>query len=385
MRIHKIFLLVTIISLALPHLLIAQISVSKIDDSFNPGSNGGIIYALPRTLIQVDVTVEQKELLAGPLRNYAEEYMGITNFISENGFEYSIKDIKLIPVSEPDPEQYYFITQVEKTSREAWQTIMTLNGHGMVTSLGAVNEGQAGAANGLKSSLGDDEVIALFSKYADLNLYAKVDTIVRTINIDTITIENYTFKTTMTDKPLEVKAREVADMIHRIREGRYNLLIGYPEVNYSEGALKFMNEELLKLEEEYLHLFTGAVVKSNLTYSFTFLPGPENSGSSVPIFHLSESTGIAEGSGGGEQGMILVESHGNASVLSSGEANPGGGLVYRIPEEAEVKLIYNGNTVVQIHTAISQFGRVASLPVNVSNVEFDGTTGGLKSLKLEAE
>ena len=385
MRIHKIFFLVTIILFALPHLLIAQISVSKIDDSFNSAGNEGIIYALPRTLIQVDVTVEQKELLAGPLRNYAEEYMGITNFISENGFEYSMNDIKLIPVSEPDPEQYYFITQVEKTSRETWQTIMTLNGHGMITSLVAANEGQAGAANGLSSSLGDDEVMALFSKYADLNLYAKVDTIVRTINIDTITIENYTFKTTMTDKPLEVKAREVADMIHRIREGRYNLLIGYQEVNYSEGALKFMNEELLKLEEEYLRLFTGAVVKSNLTYSFIFLPGPENSGSSVPIFHLSEATGIAEGSGDGEQGMILVESHGNASAISSGEANSGAGLVYRIPEEAEVKLIYNGNTVAQIHTAISQFGRVASLPANVSNVEFDGSTGGLKSLKLKAE
>lgn len=385
MRFNKLFLLASIIFFLLPYFLIAQISVSKIDDSFNAGNKDGIVYALPRTLIQVDVTVEQKEMLAGPLRNYAEKYLGITNYISQNGFEYSIKDIELIPVSEPDPEQYYFVSQVEKTSKGTWQTIMTLNGHGMITSLGTVNEGQAGDPNGLSSTMGDDEVMALFSKYADMNLYAKVDTIVRTINIDTITIKDYTFKTTMTDKPLEVKAREVADMIHRVREGRYNLLTGYQEVNYSEGALKFMNDELLRLEEEYLCLFTGAVVKSNLTYSFTFLPTLENTGNNIPIFYLSEANSIAEGSGGGEQGFIRVDSHGNASALTPGEANSGGGLVYRIPEEAEVKLIYNGNTVAKINTAISQFGRVASLPANVSNVEFDGTTGGLKSVKLEAE
>ena len=385
MHINKLFILAMITLFVIPHFLTAQISVSKIDDSFNAGNKDGIVYALPRTLIQVDVTVEQKELLAGPLRNYAEKYLGITNYISQNSFEYSIIGIKLIPVSEPDPEQYYFVSQVEKTSKETWQTILTLNGHGMITSVGAVNGGQAGVANGLGNSMSDDEVMAIFSKYADLNLYAKVDTIVRTINIDTITIEDYTFKTTMTNKPLEVKAREVADMIHRVREGRYNLLTGYQEVNYSEGALKFMNEELLKMEEEYLCLFTGAVVKSNLTYSFTFLPTAENSGSSVPIFNFSESNGIAESNGGGGQAMILVESHGNTSVLASGEANSGGGLVYRIPEEAEVKLIYNGNTLAKINAAISQFGRVASLPAGVSNVEFDGETGGLRSIQLDAE
>ena len=385
MHINKLILPATFMLFALPHLLFAQISVSKIDGSFNAGNKDGIVYALPRTLIQVDVTIEQKEMLAGPLRNYAEKFLGITSYISQNAFEYSIKDIKLVPVPEPDPEQYYFVSQVEKASKETWQTIMTLNGHGMITSMGAVNDGQAGVANGLGISLSDDEVMSLFSKYADLNLYAKVDTIVRTINIDTITIEDYTFKTTMTNKPLEVKAREVADMIHRVREGRYNLLTGYQEVNYSEGALKFMNEELLNMEEEYLRLFTGAVVKSSLTYSFTFLPTAENSGNSVPIFHFSESSGIAEGSGSGRQAIILVESHGNTSVLASGEAKSGGGLVYRIPEEAEVTLIYNSNTVAKIHTAISQFGRVASLPAGASDVEFDGATGGLKSVKLDAE
>jgi hypothetical protein len=394
MRIHKIFLLIAIILFALPHLLIAQISVSKIDDSFNPGSNDGIIYALPRTLVQVDVTIEQKELLAGPLRNYAEEYMGITNFISKNGFEYSIKDISISTAAEADPEHYYFISPGEKISKQDWQTILSLNGTGMITSISEaeMDVSAASASNDMNTGMSPDEIMEIFRNYADLNVYAKVDTIVRTINIDTITIENYTFRTTMTEKPLEVKAEETAAMIAKIREGCYNLLTGYQEVNYSEGTLKFMYDELQGLEEEYLRLFTGAVVTSYFTYSFTYLPTAENIGNTLPLFRLSKNSGIVEAGGAGEAVSIRIETSGNtAGVLAaSGNSeliskNAQHGLFYRIPEEAEIKIFYRGNTAAQLRSIISQFGLVSALPANASNVEFDGRTGGLKSVKLEAE
>jgi len=384
MRLFKIFLLASLFLLILPLFAMAQISVDKIEDGFNAGNSDGIIYALPRTIIRVDVIVEQQEMLAGPLRNYAEQYLGITNYIDRDDIVYSIKGVKLSPVSEADPEQYYFISTAEKTTRAAWQTIIQLNGHGMISSLGQIGD-EGAAANGLSTNMSEDEIRAIFSKYADLNLYPKVDTIVRTINIDTITIQDYTFKTTMTDKPLEVKAREAAEMIQKVREGRFNLINGYQEVNYSEGALKFMNDELLRMEEEYLRLFTGVVVQNELTYSFNFLPTPENTGSNMPIFNMTAENGISEGGGVGTQGFIRIDSHGNTNGIANGSANEGGGLVYRIPDEAEVKLIYNGSVVAQITAAISQLGRVASLPPEVSNIEFDEATGGLKSIRLDAE
>jgi hypothetical protein len=394
MRIRQICFFSTVILFIFPLFLSGQISVSKIDDSFNPGSNDGIIYALPRTLVRVDVTIEQKELLAGPLRNYAEEYMGITNFISENGFEYSIKDISISTVAEADPEQYYFIKLEEKTSRQDWQTIISLNGTGMITSISGAekNVNTPSVSIDMNTGMSPDEIMEIFRNYADLNMYAKVDTIVRTINIDTITIENYTFRTTIMEKPLEVKAEETAEMIIRIREGRYNLLTGYQEVNYSEGALRFMYDELQGLEEEYLRLFTGAVVKSYFTYSFTYLPTAENIGNTLPLFRLSKNSGIVEAGGAGEPVLIRVETSGNtagvlavngSSELTSNTAQHG--LFYRIPEEAEIKILYHGNTAAQLRSIISQFGLVTALPASVSNVEFDGATGGLKSIKLEAE
>jgi hypothetical protein len=376
---------VVLATLLFPFLLHAQISVSRIDGSFNAGNRDGIIYALPRTLIQVDVTIEQKEMLKGPLSGFAEKYMGVTNIVENTGFEYNLSAVKLSSVPEPDPEHYYFVAKGEKLSKTTWETLVRLNGMGMITAVGDRRQtGQAGT-DGLRQVLGSEEVMEMFSKYAEMNLYPKIDTIVRTINIDTVTIEDYSFRTTIIDKPLEVKARETAEMISRIREGRYNLLTGYQEVNYSEGTIRFMNDELLALEKEYMQLFTGAVVRSELTYSFTFLPSEENVNENVAIFNFSTGKGISEGGGGGTQGFIRVENHGNTAAIARGEARSGGGLVYRIPENATVRFIYNGETVARVTLPVSQLGKVASLPPGASDVEFDGETGGLKSVGLEAE
>lgn len=392
MRARQIFILSFLAIFFFPLFLNAQISVTKIDESFKPGSKDGFIYALPQTLVEISVTVQQKELLAGPLRNYAEEYLGITNVISQNGFEYSIKDIRLATIAEADPQQYYYVNLEEKSSRENWQSLVNLNGYGMITALGVWGDGAENESGGVSSQLSQDEVMELFRHYADLNMYAKVDTIVRTINIDTITIEDYTFRTVMTDKPLEVKAEETAKMIQKIREGRYNLLTGYQEVNYSEGALRFMNDELLQLEADYLRLFAGAVITKDLTYTFTYLPTQESNGSSATIFRISATAGISEGDGPGQPVSIQVSSSGSTAALqqangsndmSSGAAS--NGFYYRIPEEATIKVSYRGNTAAQMRAPVGQFGLVSALPAAAMDVEFDGKTGGIKSMKLEAE
>lgn len=387
MRITKILFAISIFTLLFPVFISAQISVSKIDGSFNPGSKDGLVYCLPQTLITVTLTVEQNEMLAGPLRNYAEEYLGITNVITQNGLEYSIKDIKLGTIAQADPEQYYYVSLEEKSSKENWKSNIYLNGHGMITSMKPTELSQ-GETDGHSNQLSQHEVMELFRHYADLNMYAKVDTIVRTINIDTITIEDYTFRTTMTDKPLEVKAEEVAKKIQKIRDGRYNLLTGYQEVNYSEGALRFMNEELEQLEADYLRLFTGAVIRNELTYTFTYLPTPESKGASVSICRLSATAGISEGDGQGQAVSIEINSSGSTTTITGADLNSNAsanGLYYRIPEESIVKVSYRGNTAAQMRIPISQYGTVSALPASAIDVEFDGNTGGLKSMKLEAE
>ena len=366
----------------MPAIVFSQVKVTHMDAGFKP-EKGGVVYALPRTLVKVDVVIARKELVAGPFRSYAEEYLGITNYIHANSVEYSLKDISLSAVSEPDPDQYYYISPEPKTSREAWQTILNLNGVGIITSLNTSGELKSPAPTAVENSLSPDEIMQIFSKYADLNIFEKVDTVAKTIHLDTMTITNYTFHTSITEKPLKVRAEEAARMLKNIRDSRYNLLIGYQEINYSEGALKFMNEELLALEQEYLSLFTGASSTTALQYSFIYIPATGSLGSTVPVFKLSKSAGIQE-SGSGENISIRITTSGNTAGISS-TAVPSGGLPYRMPESAEVKLFYGGNVVAQASMPFSQFGKLASLPAGASDVSFDENTGGLKRVKLVAE
>ncbi|MEN8225633.1 MAG: DUF4831 family protein [Bacteroidota bacterium] len=384
MRFIRSYILAGAIMFLFPLFISAQINVNRIDESFNTVEQEGLIYALPQTLIQVNVTVEQKELLAGPLRDYAEEYLGITNIVSRNGFEYSIKDIRLSSISEPDPAQYYFISPGEKSSKEAWQTMLNLNGKGVITSIRSSNANKADQTSALSRSMSADELMQMFIKYADLNLYPKVDTIIRRIDLDTITIEDYTFHTSMTEKPLELKAEEIADRIKKIREGRYNLLTGYHEINYSAAALKFMNEELLRMESAYLRLFTGATVKRYLSYTFIYLPTIESAGNKLPLFMLSESEGISE-SGGGEEVSIEITLSGNTSGMDSSNGGLAKGIYYRLPEEAGVRIYYRDQVVAELRTPVSQFGRLGVLPANTTDVEFDEQTGGLRKVQLKVE
>lgn len=381
MQYKQLYQLIGILSVIVPQFLFAQITVSKIDGNFNAMSREGVIYALPRTIIQVDVTIEQKEMLAGPLRNYAEEYLGITNIITQNTVEYNIEDINMNTLAEPDPEQYYFISMGEKTSREVWRTLLKMNGGGIITSLNYSSPAGEMKAKAIPDILSAEEVMEIFSTYAGMNKYAKIDTIVRTINIDTITIEDYTFRTTMVEKPLELKAQEMAEMISKLREDRYNLLTGYQEVNYSEGALRYMHDGLLKMENEYLRLFTGLTAKKLLKYSFTFIPSPENADEEISLFQISKTSGI----GSGEAVSIQVTPSENTSGFTSASANTSSGICYRLPENAFVKLLFRGDVITSKQTTINQFGKLAVLPKDATDIEFDETTGGIKQVKLEIE
>ncbi len=367
----------------------AQVRVSRIDGSFAMGNQGGIVYALPQTMITVDVVVERKEHFAGPLRNYAEKYMGISNFIREDDIVYNIADVSLNPVPVPDPEHHYFIAPDEKSSRQNWQSILRLNGAGMITSVAGIPAEKAGG-NAIGNLTGPDEISEIFRMDAGYNMYPKIDTIVRRISIDTMIVRDLSFRTSMQQKPLEEKARETAVMIGRIREDRYNLLIGFQEVNYSGEALRYMDEGLQKLEEEYLRLFTGAVVTSHIHYRFNWLPASGQEGKNITLFRISQSSGIMDGGSGGEPVMIRVDLDGSTGMLKDAGKNAsllpaaaGHGICYRIPETGTVTVSFRGSSVASLHLPLSQFGMVSSLPVNAGNVEFDGNTGGLNSLRLD--
>ncbi|MBM3437151.1 MAG: DUF4831 family protein, partial [Bacteroidetes bacterium] len=48
----------------------SQIKAYRVTDGINLSDKKGIYYALPQTLLKVDITVEKKEYFAGPYADY---------------------------------------------------------------------------------------------------------------------------------------------------------------------------------------------------------------------------------------------------------------------------------------------------------------------------
>ncbi|MCD4747289.1 MAG: DUF4831 family protein [Bacteroidales bacterium] len=368
----------------------AQINVVHIDDTQTLSGKHGVFYALPRTLIKFEITVEKLRNINGPYAEFAGRYLGIDNVITYDYFEYKIKDIQISIFSEPDPEQYYFVELGEKTAKEDKLFFLSLTESGLIQNVNGISENQTLnkliSHNIEKSDFNAD----IFKYFADANLYEKTDTIVRIVNVDTVIIKKNFYKKQWVEKPTEQKAIEAADYITKIRDSRFNLISGYQEVNYDAGSIKYMDTQLKNLENEYMSLFTGVTISKTLKYSFVYLPDPDEDESLIPVFRFSEKKGISDISGTeGDKVFINIEKTGNTNTLikhinklQDSEKNTHG-FYYRIPEYANISLNYSNDIKIKGKYLISQFGVITFLPVQKSIIKFYPNTGAIKNIVIE--
>ena len=109
-----------------------QINVIRVDNSASPSDKDGIFYALPRTVIRIDVVIDKMENYKGPYSDYAMRYLGLKNVVEANSVEYAVSGVHVTTAAEPDPDQYYFIELGEKGSREAQAGYISFSRSGLI-------------------------------------------------------------------------------------------------------------------------------------------------------------------------------------------------------------------------------------------------------------
>ncbi|MCX6279343.1 MAG: DUF4831 family protein [Bacteroidetes bacterium] len=372
----------------------AQINVMRIDNSAIPETREGIFYSLPRTVVKIDVKIDRIENYKGPYADFAMKFLGLKNVIAANSVDYKISEITITTYPEPDPDQYYFIEPGEKISKEDKAGMIALSDAGVI--LGTIPQAidQAGETIRVKN---DETTVdenekdlfgELFKYSADVSVFEKVDTIIRKINLDTITVERQFYKRTVVEKSPEQKAREAGDFISKIKENRFNLISGTQEVNYNRETLEYMDVQLKTMEKEYMKLFTGISLRKSLDFSYKFIPVPNQINTEIPIFKFLKSRGIVDlDESGGKIVTIKIQRVGNTSLVS-GYLNKAvkvtkfQGLTYRIPEVAKVTVKYD-ETIQETQCLINQLGVVASLPASKWKVIYHKETGGIKGLEIQ--
>ncbi|MCD4663867.1 MAG: DUF4831 family protein [Bacteroidales bacterium] len=368
----------------------AQVNVHHVTGETNINDKQGIFYSLPRTLVKVDIVVEKTEYFAGPYAEYASKYLDMDGVITSDYNEYKIADAKLSSLSEPDPDQYYFIEIDEKAAKENKSLIFSLSAAGLIMGLDENAATKTSEELMVKGIDGGNAYSDIFQYFAATNLYSKSDTIIRKVVVDTIVVEKIYLDKKWVEKSSEQKAVEAANMVSKIRESRYNLLTGYQEIPYDAGSISYMDNELKNMEKEYLSLFIGISFKKTFRYSFTVYPDPNEQSSLLPVFVFSSRSGIKDvNSSGGEKIYIRVERNNNAQQIinisnSKEQADKNShGFYYRIPETTRISLEINNDLKIQGYYQISQFGAVTFLPSSVSSVQFHPETGGVKKVIFE--
>ena len=373
----------------------AQVTAYHIQSNAVPPITQGVFYSLPRTVVNIEVVIDRIENYKGPYADYAQRYLGLKNVVTSNSVEYQISRINISTSPEPDPDQYYFIEAGTKLGKGEKAGLLSLSEAGLI--LGTIPEK---ADTNVKTVILEkgpempliserDVFPEIFRYYADVSVFEKVDTIIRKISIDTMTMERQYLKKTIVEKSPEQKAREAADFIAKIKENRFNLITGFQEVNYNRETLEYMDTQLKEMEKEYMKLFTGISIHKTLKFHHKYIPLPNQINTEIPIFKFSKTGGPVDlDAAGGKVVTIRLQRVGNTTQVASYLGNAGrdekeSGFSYRIPELARVIVKLGDNTTEETQCLINQLGVVTSLPVDKWKVRFHKETGGIKALMME--
>jgi len=347
--------------------------------------DNGVLYALPKTVIRVEVQVTKTEIIAGEFAQYAEKYLGLSD-VKQNSTKWEISDISISNYPIPDKNHYYYV----ESSNSNCPTLINITETGIISS---INSGvKSNESLPLNNFLKKNNSITGLSNGIILNgQKVMVDTTYRTIRTDSTVRRVPVYKKQLVSKSTEDKAKDVAKYILMLRDEKMNLLIGDVE-EFPDGiATSKIIDEFNKMEQEYLSFFTGSKTMATEKMVFEIIPDKDNKQENI-LFYFSPETGFSDKLiDGSTKVSINFEDEMNTQFIDSFLVHKDTlvtkekGLYYRIPENVKVNILYKNALLTSKSVIIPQFGKINILPAkylrrrNVA-IEFYPETGGLKSI-----
>jgi len=347
-----------------------------------------VVYALPKTILNVDVVVEKKIRKVGPFAGFSEKYIGISPKITADEVKWNIQSLTITEKGEVDPQHFYKLTSVENYE----PNLIQLTPEGLIQgfNMKAVDVANEFTPQTLHENIDFEIEYGQFS--IDPNLLTKKDTVFKVVETDTAFIKVPELKELAFAKSIEDKAKEAAHQLFKLRKRRFKILTANYEVLPPDGkAYEVIVRELDKLEKEYLSLFLGKEVCVLETGHFTYKPKATDKGG--VLFRISPEKGLVE-SDDLKAVPVRIELN-NLGVTSELPVLPVDPTVvpdrliyYRIPGQADVVISKGKQVVYHKRHLISQFGKIFSLPSQVLmhegySLEFYPETGAIKRISKQ--
>jgi hypothetical protein len=338
--------------------------VQKVGESPIKSLEDQFIYCLPRTSLSIRVYSSRKITLCGPYFAYAEEMIGIKGVTAENMVEWHIDSIHIIPFKEPDPSEFYSIT-TEKGFKPG--SFFDLNKAGFIIDPSLPD--QLNPENFSDRNLNKRLPYAFKELTMQGSYTTTADTFYKTILKDSMYIRVPVIRQRTEVRTLKDKAKEAADIIMRIRQRRFDLImsedVALPEAN----SFKLDLDELREMEDSYTALFIGKRMTEQHLDIYYFSPSANTTNENqFELFRFSSKSGIGNKTNSEATPVVIMfEKDGDTKVLNDWLKNADkpqkGHLFYRIPDNAMVNILWKGNVLASQKLLFYQFGTTVPFPV----------------------
>lgn len=344
----------------------AQTSVS----TYTPGTTTeGAAYYLPKTAINVNITIEKSSYTPGELCQYADRYLRISGTSDKEDVQYRIKEATIETTGIPDESKLYHI----KFAAHTVAPLIDLDDSGILLAINTKNP------------------------YAHTPETGNKTTTTQPLNPQAYMTEEM-LMTGSKAKMAELVAKE----IYNIRESRNLLLRGQSENMPKDGeGLQIILNNIKEQEEALMQLFTGTTVIEETTHTFQILPDSE--AERLIFGRFSRKLGLLHQDDlGGAPLYIDIKSRNTVPAAPTEQEEDGkkkhiktksakstkqDGLVYNIPGKANIKVYTNTVTLADEVISLTQFGNKETLSSSLFSkrkdikVILDPANGAIKKIE----
>jgi hypothetical protein len=323
-----------------------------------------IVYALPQTVLKVEVTFQEVRSVPGPYWEYAEKYLGLKEVVRAKSSFWNIWDVAIGQHEELDPQHFYSLNVMDGVFDG--QSLLPYLEQGIVMS-GTETIHESIKGNGLQSTSRDN-----FVRYVDMgvsnNFEERTETMYKTIVTDTAFVEVPVQRTVVEQKSSSTKAREAADFLLELRTRRFEMLTGEYEVYPDGEAMGASIQKLDQMESSYLSLFTGKTITRILKRTWFIVPHTGVDPSSYPLDIFSATLGFVPADLNEGQALeVHIRPLGKTIKIGgyfSAARVPDNALLYRIPDLAELKVMLGEQALSTHRISIYQSGHMLTAPIH---------------------
>lgn len=323
-----------------------------------------IVYALPKTVLKVEVTFREVRSVPGPYWEYAEKYLGLKEVVKSKSSMWNIWDVAIEQHEELDPQHFYSLNVMSGTF-DPVSLVPWLEKGTVLRGTETIHESIKG--NGLQSTSRDN-----FVRYEDLgvsnNFEERTETMYKTIVTDTAFVEVPVQRTVVEQKSSATKAREAADFLLELRTRRFEMLTGEYEVYPDGEAMGASIQKLDQMEASYLSLFTGKTITRILKRTWFIIPEPGVNPSTYPLDIFSGTLGFVPASlNEGKALEVQINPLGKTIRMGgyfSAATVPENALLFRIPDLVELKVMLGDQALSTHRISIYQSGHLLAAPIH---------------------